>query len=223
MKAEFISTRIILLAVLASLISLLNLNVQSSSGELINSSSLLPYNQSTGTTFPTINGTYRNSILGFKIDLPQGWKGIDLHNMAMVSPTGIDTKTGGLLPGGDKVLMVLAGRNFSDFFKNLRDFKLSTFVNYLKSANVAMNCQIVSDKVVNFTGTKSVELVQHCGLLGKVRILSYIFASHDKLIFVSLKGTGVIFNHNLEVFKDSVQTIKIERFQSSAMISKTNK
>jgi hypothetical protein len=211
LKPELILNCLILLGVLLLMTSLPLLNTQPSLGESINDNSYSFYNQSTGTVFPTINGTYTNNILGFQITLPEGWKGIDLGNIAMASPTGIDSKTGGLLPGGDKVLMVLGGGNFSDFFPGSKDYQLSKYIDYLKKGNMGMPCQIVSDKNVEVKGTESVEVFQLCGLLKKEKILTYIFAPQDKMVFAGLKGTGVIFDHNVDKFQKSIQTLRIKK------------
>ena len=48
-----------------------------------------------------ISGTYANPNLGFEITLPKGWQGIEVVNIGMVSPSGINPATGGLRPSGE--------------------------------------------------------------------------------------------------------------------------
>jgi hypothetical protein len=166
-------------------------------------------NNSIGSIFPIIDGTYTNKILGFHIDLPKGWKGIDLYSMAMASPTGIDAKTGDILPGGDKVMMVFGGGNFSDFFNSTSDHKKSAYLNYLKSKSIAASCHIISDRNVLVKELKSIEIIGQCGLPSKDKIFGYIFASPIKFIFVALKGPGSIVDRNLDTFKASAESIRI--------------
>jgi hypothetical protein len=147
--------------------------------------------------------------LGFHINLPKGWKGIDLYSLAMASPTGIDAKTGDILPGGDKVMMVFGGGNFSDFFNNTGDYKKSAYLNYLKSKNMTASCHITSDDNVLVGRLKSIEVTGQCGLPSKEKIFGYIFASPKKVIFVALKGPGSIVDRNLDTFKTSVESIRI--------------
>jgi len=80
-----------------------------------------------GNIYPIIKGTFTFPSEGFQITLPYGWSGIDLSLVAMVSPTGIDSKTG-FKPGGDKVLMVLGRTNISDFVGTLKHHDTSKYL-----------------------------------------------------------------------------------------------
>ena len=47
-------------------------------------------------------GSFGIPQLGFNIRLPATWSGLDLKSIVMVSPTGINPKTGGLNPSDDQ-------------------------------------------------------------------------------------------------------------------------
>ena len=166
-------------------------------------------NNSIVSIFPTINGTYTNDIFGFHINLPKGWNGIDLYSMAMVSPTGIDAKTGEILPGGDRVMMVLGGGNFSNLYNSTNDYKKSNYLNLLKIKSMGTSYHIVSDRNVLVNELKSIEVTGRCGLPTKEKIFGYIFASPTKVIFVALKGPGSIVDRNLDTFKASAESMRI--------------
>ena len=47
--------------------------------------------------------------------------------------------------------------------------------------------------------------------LGEEKSLSYIFASGKNIIFIGLKGIRSAFEHNFEKFRQSMQTLKIDK------------
>jgi hypothetical protein len=161
-----------------------------------------------GNIYPIIKGTFTFPSEGFQITLPYGWSGIDLSLVAMVSPTGIDSKTGIKL-GGDKVLMVLGRTNISDFVGTLKHHDTSKYLDSLKKIAEKVGCKVLSDKFVIINGMKSEKLTGDCRSHGEERTLSYAFASSNNIIFVGLKGSGLMFEKNLKKFKEAVQTVKI--------------
>jgi hypothetical protein len=62
------------------------------------------------TSFANVSGSYSIPELGFNISLPAGWSGLDLKSIVMVSPTGINPKTGVLNPSDDQdeVYLIIA-------------------------------------------------------------------------------------------------------------------
>jgi hypothetical protein len=161
-----------------------------------------------GNIYPIIKGTFTFPSEGFQITLPYGWSGIDLSLVAMVSPTGIDSKTGFKL-GGDKVLMVLGRTNISDFVGTLKDHDTSKYLDSLKKIAEKVGCNVLSDKFVIINGMKSEKLTGDCRSHGEEKTLSYAFASSKNIIFVGLKGSGLMFEKNLKKFQEAVQTVKI--------------
>jgi hypothetical protein len=175
---------------------------------LLYNSSLLD-GTSGGSIYPIIEGTFTIPSDGFQITLPHGWSGIDLSLVAMVSPTGIDSKTGSIKPGGDRVLMVLGRINVSDFVGALKHYNASKYLDSLKKIAETAGCKILSDKFVKINGMKSEKLTGVCRSHGEEKTVSYSFASSKNIIFVGLKGSGLTFDNNLKKFKQSVQTVKI--------------
>lgn len=169
--------------------------------------SYLPNSTSGISIYPMINGMYIIPSEGFQITLPHGWSGIDLNLIAMVSPTGIDLKTGSIKPGGDKVLMVLGRANVSDFVEGIKHYNTSKY--YVEKTAESVGCKVLSDQFVRINGMKSEQITEQCGSHGEEKIRSYTFASSKNIFFAGLKGRGSMFDNNLEKFKQSVQTIKI--------------
>jgi len=72
----------------------------------------------------TVNKKYHIASTGFQMFLPEGWNGVDNQNIAMVSPAGMNLKTGALEHNGDKVMMVIQGVNTSDFLGGLEEYRV---------------------------------------------------------------------------------------------------
>lgn len=148
-----------------------------------------------------LNESYANPSVGFHILLPGGWNGINYQNIAMVSPAGVHSSNGNLGPNGDKVLMVIEALNVSDFQDQRR-----------KNSEVENNgCKIVSDKYVKINNINGQELFWQCGSDNDNKILNYFFASGNKIIVVGLKGSGSVFDSNLDKFRNSVSTLSIDK------------
>jgi hypothetical protein len=176
-----------------------------------NSSSHNKPNQA--AVFSNISGTYTIPNVGFEITLPDGWRGIDLVSLAMASPKGINPTTGGLKPTGEsnRVLLVLGSINASDFLVDKKAYNTSTYQEFVKKTAERIGCTVLSDSFVKINGMNSEKISQECGTLGEQKSTSYIFASGKNVIFIGLKGIRPAFDHNLEKFKQSLQTIKIDK------------
>jgi len=148
-----------------------------------------------------LNESYTNPSVGFHILLPGGWNGINYQNIAMVSPAGVHSSNGNLGPNGDKVLMVIEALNVSDFQDQKREY-----------SQVKNNgCKIVSDKYVKINDINGQELFLQCGANSDSKIVNYFFASGNKVIVVGLKGSGSVFDSNLDKFRNSVSTLSIDK------------
>jgi hypothetical protein len=148
-----------------------------------------------------LNETYKNPSVGFHILLPGGWNGINYQNIAMVSPAGVHSSNGNLGPNGDKVLMVIEALNVSDYLDQKREY-----------SQVKNNgCKIVSDKYVKINDINGQELFLQCGANSDSKIVNYFFASGNKVIVVGLKGSGSVFDSNLDKFRNSVSTLSIDK------------
>jgi hypothetical protein len=148
-----------------------------------------------------LNETYTNPSVGFHILLPGGWNGINYQNIAMVSPAGVHSSNGNLGPNGDKVLMVIEALNVSDFQDQKREY----------SQVESNGCKIVFDKYVKINNINGQELFWQCGSDNDNKILNYFFASGNKVIVVGLKGSGSVFDSNLDKFRNSVSTLSIDK------------
>lgn len=144
-----------------------------------------------GSLYPIVKGTYTIPSEGFQITLPDGWTGIDLNLVAMVSPTGIDPKTGSIKRGGDRVLMVLGRANVSDYLEGMNHYSTSKYPDYIKKIAETVGCKVLSDKFVKINGMKSEKLTEQCGSHGEEKTISYVFASRKNIIFVGLKASGL--------------------------------
>jgi hypothetical protein len=149
----------------------------------------------------SLNESYTNPSVGFHILLPGGWNGINYQNIAMVSPAGVHSSNGNLGPNGDKVLMVIEALNVSDFQDQKREY----------SQVESNSCKIVFDKYVKINNINGQELFWQCGSDNDNKILNYFFASGNKVIVVGLKGSGSVFDSNLDKFRNSVSTLSIDK------------
>jgi hypothetical protein len=108
---------------------------------------------------------------------------------------------GNLGPNGDKVLMVIEALNVSDFLDDRKEY-----------GQIEKNdCRIVSDKYVKIKEINGQELFWQCGSDNDNKIINYIFGSGNKIIIVGFKGPGSVFDSNLDKFRNSVGTLKIDK------------
>jgi len=150
----------------------------------------------------SINESYSNPRVGFHILLPSGWKGLSYQNIAMVSPAGMNIRTGNLGSlgsGADKVLMVIEALNVSDFLDQRKNY----------GEIEKKDCRIVSDKYIKINGVNGQELFWQCGSDNK--IINDIFGAGNEVIIVGLKGAGSVFDNNLDKFRNSVDTLRIDK------------
>jgi hypothetical protein len=148
-----------------------------------------------------LNETYTNPSVGFHILLPGGWNGINYQNIAMVSPAGVHSSNGNLGPNGDKVLMVIEVLNVSDFLDQKKAYEETQ-----KSG-----CTVLSDKNATINKIDGEQLFLQCGANSDNKIVNYFFASGNKVIVVGLKGSGSVFDRNLNKFMKSVSTLSMDK------------
>jgi len=151
-----------------------------------------------------INESYTNRDAGFHILLPGGWSGLSYQNKVMISPAGMNIRTGNLgslVSPSHTVLMVIEALNVSDF--------VSQKMNY--SGIEENDCRIVSNKYVKINGMNGQELLSQCGSDNDNKIINYIFGSRDEVIIVGLKGSNPVFDSHLDKFTNSVGTLSIDK------------
>lgn len=146
-----------------------------------------------------LNESYSIASAGFNISFPGGWKGLDYQNIAMISPAGVHLMNGNLGPNRDQVLMVIQTLNVSDFIREREQY-----------SEIEKNgCSILSDRHLKINTINSHELFWQCGPNHDDKIINYFFASENKIFVVGLKGSGSVFDNNLEKFRNSVRTLSI--------------
>jgi len=146
-----------------------------------------------------LNESYSIPSAGLNISFPGGWKGLEYQNIAMISPAGVHLMNGNLGPNRDQVLMVIQTINVSDFIREREQY----------SENEKNGCSILSDRYVKINTINSREFFWQCGPNQDDKIINYFFASKDKIFVIGLKGSGSVFDNNLERFRNSVRTLSI--------------
>jgi hypothetical protein len=162
-------------------------------------------------SFTNISGTYSIPELGFNIKLPAAWSGIDLKSVVMVSPTGINPKTGVLNPSDDQdeVYLIIARSKVPEIMGRA-DHNVSNYELYVRKTAESIGCKVLSDRFVKLNGINVEKLLQRCGPPVEGKSITYTISSGKDIVFVGLKGPTVAFTHNLEKFNESVLTIKID-------------
>ena len=61
-----------------------------------------------------------------------------------------------------------------------------------------------------FNGISNERVVGKCGPLEEVNMPTYAIASGKNVIFIGLKGLTPAFDHNYEIFLQSLKTMKID-------------
>jgi hypothetical protein len=159
-----------------------------------------------------VSGTYVLPNLGFSITFPPGWSGIDLGSTVLVAPTGINPRLGVFKPSSnlEMVYIILARSNTSDLLRNPNDRNLSGYHEYVNDSAKGIGCKVLSDEFVKLNGISSEKVIGKCGPLEEVSMLTYAIASGKNVIFIGLKGLTAAFDHNFEIFMQSLKTMKID-------------
>ena len=163
------------------------------------------------TSFANVSGSYSIPELGFNIRLPAGWSGLDLKSIVMVSPTGINPKTGVLNPSDDQdeAYLIIARSKVPELM-GMADHNVSNYELYVGKTAESIGCKVLSDRFVKLNGMNVEKLLQICGPPVEGKSITYTLSSGKYIIFVGLKGPTLAFDHNLEKFNEAVLTIKID-------------
>lgn len=166
--------------------------------------------------YNNVSGTYQIPAAGFQITLPYNWSGIEIGNTLLVSPTGINSRTGVLNPSSnlEKVYLIISFNNYSEIVKNTENRNLSGYHQYVKDRASDIWCNVLSDDFVKLNGMSSEKVVSKCGSNEETSVLSYALASKESIIFVGLKGPREAFEHNYNNFMNSLKSIKIDNNSS---------
>lgn len=71
-----------------------------------------------------------------------------------------------------------------------------------------IRCRVLSDEFVKSNGISSEMVVGKCGPLEEVSMLTYAIASGKTVIFIGLKGLTPAFDHNYEIFLQSLKNLR---------------
>lgn len=164
------------------------------------------------TNIRNISGSFVIPDSGFHITFPAGWSGIDLGSVVLLGPTGINPRTGLLNPSSDleRIFLIVAWHNSSDFLRNRNDENLSSYHDYVNRSAERIGCKVLGDEFVKLNDISSEKVDGKCGRQEEVSMVTYSFAAGQKIISIGLKGITAAFDHNLESFMGSLKTIKID-------------
>ncbi len=76
---------------------------------------------------------------------------------------------------------------------------------------VKNGCMILSGKFFMINTINSLEIFGQYGSGDGERILNYIFGSENKIIIIGLKDSVSVFDNNLDEFRNSLRTLKINQ------------
>jgi len=159
-----------------------------------------------------ISGAYSNPEVGLEIQLPDGWEGIEQQKedvtMVVVSP-------------GITIQPFSQGSQMSDKL----EFSLISIImgkySAIKeeiSSNISedVECSSQTVQVIELNSMKTQESDADCQdpVMGTIKGLEYMFATKDNAIVVSYgaisKNPDKKFDENIEQFKESLNTLKIQ-------------
>jgi hypothetical protein len=152
-----------------------------------------------------VSGAYENSALGFKINFPQGWSGIEANvmvNLVQVSPSGIspsniasqfqNQSVSISITGIPRAMLELAmplvsafNTNDSTFFGN------SSLMDVAKNIKELAHCNHISSSIVKLNKIIAEERTDECTPGGQyVKTKSYDFATEKGIITISYSANS---------------------------------
>ncbi len=188
-----------------------------------------------------VSGIYDNPTLGYRIELPPGWNGIEINvltNMVIAGPPGSGSlsKNGMSGLGKNHAMMTIIGidRKAFDSLKNFTHSMLSganssSMTNMLDQYKKDAKCNKTFDSPVEINGVTGQQISYECqGSLFAGKLTGYAFATKDdSLIQVSFFGnTTSGYDKYLPQFENSIKTLKISNptnIQSSAIFKEYQK
>jgi len=163
---------------------------------------LLPHNY-----FEFEEKTYNIPSTKITLTVPDGWKGVNLNSSILISPDGLDIKTGENIER-TPVFMTIGYFSLDAAFKKNRATSLEQYVQNMAEATKCPVAQLGTAKINEFDGYK---LMVKCeSFNGEVdNTYSYFFISNNKLVFIGLKGVNPYFSRYIQNFEESVKTIRL--------------
>lgn len=160
----------------------------------------------------SVSGTYSNSDFGLEMQLPDGWQGIEQQKddltLVMVSP-GVTMQP---FSQGSQMSDKL---DFSAFSLVMGDY--NKIVEQIGSTvSEQTDCSSDSAQIIELNSMKTLEMEANCKdpTVGTVKGLQYLFATKDgavMAVYVAVSNNpDKTFEQNIEKFKDSLDTLKIQ-------------
>jgi hypothetical protein len=186
--------------------------------------------------FPDVNGTYIDSDIGYKIDLPKDWKGKEINfmiNMVFATPhefnleeieepgtiitiSGLDKEYFDMITDLNQLLSFKGGSN-EELAAGIEDdeqfLQESDSLSNPTSDSIMDSCNDFQIESININGISAEQVMADCidenGVNTKAKV--YAFATcDDSIILTSFhSNSNNEYNQYLPLFKESVKTIKI--------------
>jgi hypothetical protein len=150
--------------------------------------------------------TYKIPFTDLQLALPSGWNGINLSSSILISPDGLDIKTGENKEHVSVFMMI----GYFDLDSLLKKYHAVTLEQYVQNMAKTTNCPVAHQGPVRVNGLDGYKVRINCeSINGELdNIYNYFFISNGKVIFVGLKGINPYFSRNIENFEVSVNTIR---------------
>jgi hypothetical protein len=172
-----------------------------------------------------VSGAYENSALGFKINFPQGWSGIEANvmvNFVQVSPSGIspdkiasqfqNQSVSISITGIPKAMLELAMPLVSAFKMNDSTlFGNSSLMDITENVKQFANCKLISSSIIKLNKIITEEKTNECSPGGQyVKTKSYDFATEKGIVTISYSANSQRdYNFYLPKFDESIKSLTV--------------
>ena len=172
-----------------------------------------------------VNGTYMNPNIGFQINLPTGWEGVEM----VQETTNVIAAPAGSNPYLSSAPIELVAMNImaldQEGFSRLERLSQEAVAagdvgeggqaplfSDINVVSVAPSCTFSQPSFVTINGINAEERVGECTGMGEAK--SYTFATQNNSLIVigfAAFGDSNIYDQNLPLFEESVRTISISQ------------
>ena len=148
---------------------------------------------------------YRIPYTDAQVTLPSGWKGINLSSFILITPEGIDTKTG----ENKAQIPVYMTVGYFSLQPELKTYHVTTLEEYAQNMAKATKCPISDNGTVRVNGFNGYKIRINCEFnkLERDNIINYFFISDNKVIFIGLKGINPSFYRYLGNLDETVKSL----------------
>jgi hypothetical protein len=162
-----------------------------------------------------VNGTYMNPNIGFQINLPTGWEGVEMvqeTTNVIAAPAGSNPYLSSApIEQVGMTIMALDQEGFSRLERLSQEAVAAGDVGEGGQAPpVFPPCTYSQPSFVTINGINAEERVGECTGIGESK--SYTFATqNNSLIVIGFAANSNIYDQNLPLFEESVRTISISQ------------